>query len=354
MLPYNVPTVFFVKNQVSGCLKCGCKEPKLRTMPPPKSDSDRPRGAAASPTGKLDCDETFDTSDTFDTCYLVQSEAEALKPWSKSNWKWRLKSDLKIQTMSRSVGILVTLLVTCTTSDLQTLGTDRDVRHKEKRRLQKHEVLNFKMCIFFKWHPRWRWDCLHSSLFAAEFPEDQDHRYSDTLHVSVCFTVTIVDWKFQNPRNTPLTILGIIEFKVTWTQSDPKKMGFLRLMIFYQPKNLITMIEGSQLHHTSWVEKSTRARVSLKKLKNQKTRAKQANPNMFLLGTLEKEVFSCVFCSSWLPDPLCRSSVLTDASVHSGGWIRLDGNDGNSIGFFCLLHSCIGIQVFPVKCALYA
>lgn len=105
------------------------------------------------------------------------------------------------------------------------------------------------MCIFFKWHPRWRWDCLHSSLFAAEFPEDQDHRYSDTLHVSVCFTVTIVDWKFQNPRNTPLTILGIIEFKVTWTQSDPKKMGFVRLMIFYQPKNLITMIEGSQLHH---------------------------------------------------------------------------------------------------------
>lgn len=30
MLPYNVPSVFFVKNQVSGCLKCGCKEPKLR------------------------------------------------------------------------------------------------------------------------------------------------------------------------------------------------------------------------------------------------------------------------------------------------------------------------------------
>lgn len=69
----------FCKNQVSGCLKCGCKEPKLRTMPPPKSDSDRPRGAAASPTGKLDCDETFDTFDTFDTCCLVQSEAKALK-----------------------------------------------------------------------------------------------------------------------------------------------------------------------------------------------------------------------------------------------------------------------------------
>lgn len=46
-------------------------------------------------------------------------------------------------------------------------------------------------------------------------------------------------------------------FDHTWNnriQSDlnpiwSKKMGFVRLMIFYQPKNLITMIEGSQLHH---------------------------------------------------------------------------------------------------------
>ncbi len=91
MLPYKVPVVFFIKNQVSffSLQILWLQGPQVagkpwRTMPPPKSDSDRPRGAAVS-TCALDCDETFDT---FDTCYLVQNEAEALK--------------VKNQTMSRA------------------------------------------------------------------------------------------------------------------------------------------------------------------------------------------------------------------------------------------------------------
>ena len=133
MLPYKVPVVFFVKIKFLSLVfrYCGCKDPKLQVN----------HEAPCHPQSQTETDREVQR--------WVHARWTAMRhlthlihvTWFKAKpkpWKWKTKRWVEHRDSSYFARHLHRALkwFKWLTSDLQTQGTDREVRHKEKRRLQ--------------------------------------------------------------------------------------------------------------------------------------------------------------------------------------------------------------------------